>query len=263
MAAYDRRSFTGAATATTLSSSIISGDTSISITDATGWPTGSGGDFFVVIDRGNAAEEVVRIDTRSTLTLTVAASGRGSDGTTAVSHASGATIEHCLTAFDLDEANAHLSNQQADPHPMYLTAAEGNAAYLTPATAASTYQAKSTFPVCLGFALSDEISALTTGTAKLTVRAPFAFTLTGVKASLSTASGGGTLVTVDINESGSTVLSTKLTIDNSEKTSATAATAAVISDSSIALDAEITFDIDQCGSGAKGLKVWLLGTRAA
>lgn len=119
---------------------------------------------------------------------------------------------------------------------------------------------KATFPVLLGFALSDETTAITTGNAKLTARAPFAFTLTAVRASLSTASSSG-IPTVDINEGGTTVLSTKLTIDANEKTSTTAATAAVISDSAIADDAELTFDIDVAGTGAKGLKVWLIGTR--
>ena len=120
--------------------------------------------------------------------------------------------------------------------------------------------AKATFPVLLGFALSDETTAITTGTAKLTARAPFAFTLSAVRASLSTASSSG-IPTVDINENGTTVLSTKLTIDANEKTSTTAATAAVISDPAIADDAELTFDIDVAGTGAKGLKCWLIGTR--
>jgi hypothetical protein len=120
--------------------------------------------------------------------------------------------------------------------------------------------AKATFPVLLGFALSDETTALTVGTAKLTARAPFAFTLTAVRASLTTASSSG-IPTFDINESGTTILSTKLTIDANEKTSTTAATAAVISDSAIADDAELTFDIDVAGTGAAGAKVWLIGTR--
>ncbi len=109
-------------------------------------------------------------------------------------------------------------------------------------------------------ALSDETTAITTGTAKVTVRAPFAMTVTGVRASLSTVSSSGT-PTVDINESGTTILSTKLTIDASEKTSTTAATAAVISDSAIADDAELTFDIDTAGTGAAGLKVRIYYTR--
>jgi hypothetical protein len=112
----------------------------------------------------------------------------------------------------------------------------------------------------LVYALSDETTNITTGTAKLTVRAPFACTLTGVRASLSTVSSSG-VVTVDINEAGSTLLSTKLTIDASEKTSVTAAAAAVISDSAIADDAELTFDIDTAGTGARGLKVALYVVR--
>jgi hypothetical protein len=109
-------------------------------------------------------------------------------------------------------------------------------------------------------ALSDETTAITTGTAKVTVRAPFAMTVTAVRASLSTVSSSGT-PTVDINEGGTTILSTKLTIDASEKTSTTAATPPVISDTAIADDAELTFDIDTAGTGAAGLKVRIYYTR--
>lgn len=123
--------------------------------------------------------------------------------------------------------------------------------------------AQSGLPAEIVVAASDETTALTTGTAKVTFRMPHAMTLTGVRASLSTAQASGSIFTVDINEGGSTILSTKLTIDNTEKTSTTAATAAVISDSALADDAEITIDIDQIGDGtAKGLKVVLIGTRA-
>ena len=112
-------------------------------------------------------------------------------------------------------------------------------------------------------AASDETTALATGTAKVTFRMPYAFTLTAVRASLTTAQASGSIFTVDINEGGTTILSTKLTIDNTEKTSTTAATAPVISDTSLADDAEITIDIDQVGDGtAKGLKITLIGTRA-
>lgn len=111
-------------------------------------------------------------------------------------------------------------------------------------------------------ACSDETTALTTGTAKVTFRMPFAFTLSAVRASLTTPQTSGSIVTVDINEGGSSILSTKITIDNTEKTSTTAATAPVISDTSLADDAEITVDIDQIGdSTAKGLKVYLIGTK--
>ena len=90
-------------------------------------------------------------------------------------------------------------------------------------------------------------------------------TLTGVKATVNTAPTGRTIV-VDINEAGSTILTTKLSIDIGEFTSTTAATAAVIGGAGPALanDALLTFDIDHIGSSAagKGLKVTLYGYRA-
>jgi hypothetical protein len=123
--------------------------------------------------------------------------------------------------------------------------------------------AQSGLPTEVQVAASDETTALTTGTAKVTFRMPYAMTVTAVRASLSTAQASGSIFTVDINEGGTTILSTKLTIDNTEKTSTTAATAPVISDSALADDAEITIDIDQIGNGtAKGLKVTIIGTRA-
>lgn len=118
-------------------------------------------------------------------------------------------------------------------------------------------------PVHIAVALSDLSTDLTTGTAKEVLHLPYAMTLTGVYAELATVSSSG-LVTVDINEgagSGTTILSTKLSIDASEETSSTAATPAVISDSALAANARLTFDIDAAGTGAKGLKVHLLGTR--
>ncbi len=111
-------------------------------------------------------------------------------------------------------------------------------------------------------AVGDETTAITTGTGKLTFRMPFGLKLTAVRASLTTAQSSGSIFTVDINEGGTSVISTKLTIDNTEKSSTTAATAAVISDDTLADDAEITIDVDQVGNGtAKGLKVMLIGYR--
>lgn len=108
--------------------------------------------------------------------------------------------------------------------------------------------------------VSDEATTITTGTAKVTFRMPFAMTLTGVRASLTTVSSSGNPA-IDINEGGASIFSTTLTIDANEKTSTTAATPAVISDTSLADDAEITIDIDTAGTGAKGLKVTLIGYR--
>lgn len=111
-------------------------------------------------------------------------------------------------------------------------------------------------------ACSDENTDLTTGTAKVTFRMPYAMTVTKVKASVTTAPTGSTL-TCDINESGVSILSTIISIDAGEKTSETAATPPVISDSALADDAEMTIDIDQIGStvAGTGLKVYITGIR--
>ena len=97
-------------------------------------------------------------------------------------------------------------------------------------------------------AASDETSDLETGTNKVRFRMPYAFTVTAVRCSVNTAPTGSTLV-VDINEGGSTILSTKLSIDVSETTSTTAATPPVISDTALADDSII------------GLKVTIIGNR--
>lgn len=110
-------------------------------------------------------------------------------------------------------------------------------------------------------ACSDEETAIDATGQKISFRMPYAFTLTAVRASLVSACTTGTF-TVDINEAGSTILSTKLTIDATETTSTTAATAAVISDASLADDALVTIDVDDVGdSTAYGLKVALIGYR--
>jgi hypothetical protein len=112
----------------------------------------------------------------------------------------------------------------------------------------------------IAIACGDESTAHATGTAVVTFHMPYAFTLTGVKAGL-TVAPVGSVFTVDINEAGTTILSTKITIDASEKTSGTAATAAVISDTALAADALMTIDIDGVGSSTAGagLKVYLIG----
>jgi hypothetical protein len=146
-------------------------------------------------------------------------------------------------------ANAAVNFAAGTKH-VYLSATSAHLASLANTAPTETFV----------IACSDEATALTTGTAKVTFRMPYAFTLTAVRASVTTAPTGSVL-TVDINEAGTTILSTKLTIDASEKTSTTAATAAVISDSALADDAEITIDIDGVGStiAGAGLKVYLIG----
>lgn len=121
-----------------------------------------------------------------------------------------------------------------------------------------------TFPVntqVIPIASSDETTAITTGNGKVVFRMPYAFTLSAVKASLTTAQSSGSVFTVDIKVNSVSILSTLITIDNTEKTSKTASTQPVISTSSLADDAEVSIDVTQVGDGtATGLKVYLIGT---
>ena len=113
-------------------------------------------------------------------------------------------------------------------------------------------------------ALSDETTVLGAASDSVplaTFHIPYAFTVTSVKAGLTTAGTGAALITCDIHEAGTTILSTKITIDASEKTSATAATQPVISDSALASDAliECFLDTRDTNNLATGLKIYITG----
>jgi len=106
---------------------------------------------------------------------------------------------------------------------------------------------------------SDLTTALAPATNVGYVRAPRAFMITAIRASLLTASSSG-VVTIDVNKNGSTILSTKLTIDANETTSVTAATPPVISDTAVADDDLLAIDIDGAGTNAAGLILTFIGT---
>ncbi len=111
--------------------------------------------------------------------------------------------------------------------------------------------------------VGDETTAITTGTGKASFRMPYAFYVTAIRGSLAVAQASGSVVTVDVNEAGTSIISTKLTFDNTELTTVTAATPAVISDHTIADDAVVSIDLDQVqgSSLAAGLNVTLYGYR--
>lgn len=113
------------------------------------------------------------------------------------------------------------------------------------------------------FAIGDETTDLEVGTDKLTIRMPYAMTLTEVRASVATAPVGSTLI-FDIKLNGTSIFTTNLlTIDSAEKTSTTAAVAANITTTALADDGEITVDVTQIGSTTAGAgpKIYLIGTR--
>lgn len=117
------------------------------------------------------------------------------------------------------------------------------------------------------FACSDLTTALTTGTNKGHMHAPYNGTIIAAYAALGTpqdSNGAGGIFTVDVNVAGTSLLTTKITIDNNEDHSSSALAQPVILDGAVTLGQKITADIDQVGDGtAKGLTVYLVVEPAA
>lgn len=105
-----RRDHRGGAVPTTLVTAITPSDALFTIAAWTGWPTSGVGPFFVVIDPGTVLEEKLLLQSQASGVCTVAGGGRGVDGTTAKTHASGAVIYPVWTATEADEANEHLAS---------------------------------------------------------------------------------------------------------------------------------------------------------
>ena len=111
-------------------------------------------------------------------------------------------------------------------------------------------------------ACSDETSDLTTGDDKAQIRLPFQFELTDITANVNIAPVGSA-ISIQVQEDGSDILSTPITIDVTDTTSESAATQPVISDSTLASNSIISIDLDIIGSSTAGtgLKINLIGYR--
>lgn len=103
MTAYSRRQVSGIAADTTLNGGINSAVLALTLLAGTGYPDGSQGNFFLTLDPGLSAEEVVLCSATSGVNVTIVA--RGQCQTSAVAHASGAVVRHGFTSQDADEAN--------------------------------------------------------------------------------------------------------------------------------------------------------------
>lgn len=189
------------------------------------------------------------------------------EGNTVLTTATGQPLDADLTAIAALTTNAagRAFLQIADPNTdtiYFWDDSAGIWAGLVPTPALEISGTSLRVIESITIAASDETTNITTGTNKVTWRMPYAFTLTAVRASVNTAPVGSTII-IDINEGGTTILSTKLSIDASELTSTTAASAAVISDTALADDAAMSIDFDQVGSSTpgKGVKVTLIGYR--
>jgi hypothetical protein len=94
---------------TTLTNPMTDVATSFTVADATNWPDGSTGNFWVTVDPNTASEERILCSSRSSTTVTVATGGRGKDGTIGIAHTNSAVVWPSWSAHDADEANAHVS----------------------------------------------------------------------------------------------------------------------------------------------------------
>lgn len=114
--------WTGGARQTSVVGTLNASATSIVVADGTGYPTGAGGRQFVIgIGAENSAGyEKVLCDSRSGNTITVNASGRGYDGTTATTHANGDPVNHVWNAVAATDATEHVNDETLDDHPQYL-----------------------------------------------------------------------------------------------------------------------------------------------
>lgn len=116
--------YAGAAPQTRLSGALAVGTTSsfsVITGGGSGYPNGATAPFVVVIDRGTALEEKIRVATRagdvfSTLT-------RGYDGTSAQGHSAQAIVEHVWDAASATEASLHVNDDNRDDHSQYLNPA--------------------------------------------------------------------------------------------------------------------------------------------
>lgn len=124
---YIAKDYDGGAIATTLNGAISGAVTSITVTAGSTWPDGSGGSFVAVIDRGLGTEEKILITSRAGNILTV--SERGYDGTVGQAHADLATIEHCIDAYTLNQANAMATAMTTAGDMLYKTTTGDNVAY--------------------------------------------------------------------------------------------------------------------------------------
>lgn len=109
---YILKDYAGGAAATTLASGFTIGSTTMTVANGSSYPTGTNGPFVVVVDRGLASEEKFLIDTTSGANgVTFNIQQAGYDGTTASNHAVGATVEHCIDAYTLEQANRYVNLQ--------------------------------------------------------------------------------------------------------------------------------------------------------
>jgi len=193
-------------------------------------------------------------------------------GTSGITGLGTQTIDLEMGGFNIQTAGVITLKEQADADAdvagelqLWCNTATPNEYWFTDDTGTDFQVASKTGThsaiEAIGIACGDESTAIEVADDVVNFRMPYAFTLTDVRATMTVAGGTSGTTTIDIEEAGTTILSTLLTIDNTEKTSTTAATPVVISDTVLADDAEISINVDAVTGDADeaGLKIWLIG----
>lgn len=130
---------------------------------------------------------------------------------------------------------------------------------------ASTLFKSIAYPFEQGIVVTNDTAAACTGDSR-SFRAPRAFTLKEIRASLVTAPSGGPLrVDVLCNDTSIFTDPAVLRIDNGETTSTTASVPAVLATTEIPNDALLEINVLECGDEgvAAGLKVFFIGSHQA
>jgi hypothetical protein len=225
---YIRKEFKGGATRTTLAGALGAGDTSISLTSGSTFPTGTA-KFVIVIDRGTATEEKILISSRSTNTLTV--SQRGYDGTSAASHDAGAYVEHVLDAYTVDQANAIAAAMTTAGDIVYKTTTGDNTAFSRLAIGTTGYPLVSTgsTPAYQQVGAAGIASNAVT-TAKIDSNAVTADKIATAVAGAGLAGGGGTALSVNVDGVGIEIATDTLQLKDSGVVTAKLANSAVTAD---------------------------------
>ena len=96
------RYYSAIAQDTTINGSITNSQTSVVVSAVVGYP--SSYPYILALDYNAASEELVKVTNASGTTLTIE---RGFNGTTPVTHTTGAVVRHVITAQDLTDAQTH------------------------------------------------------------------------------------------------------------------------------------------------------------